>query len=156
TFALAPSQLALDPADEVLLDVGGRTHRLRLTQVDDAGARRIEAVATDPSIYEAIVGPQRAPGGTQGLSFTGRARWVSPAPPLLPGTETPGAPHAAAFASPWPGSVLVLKSASDEGFTLDTTLPRAAAIGETTADFASGPPWRWDEANALRIRLYNG
>ncbi len=38
-FALPPSQLALDPADEVVLTAGGRTRRLRLTEIDDAGAR---------------------------------------------------------------------------------------------------------------------
>jgi GTA TIM-barrel-like domain/Putative phage tail protein len=37
-FALAPSQIALDPADEILLEAGGRTRRLRLTGIDDAGA----------------------------------------------------------------------------------------------------------------------
>ncbi|HWA31780.1 MAG TPA: glycoside hydrolase/phage tail family protein, partial [Rhizomicrobium sp.] len=38
-FSLPPSQLALDPADEVELTAGGRTHRLRLTEINDAGAR---------------------------------------------------------------------------------------------------------------------
>ena len=31
-----------------------------------------------------------------------------------------------------------------------------ATIGETTADFYSGPLWRWDDVNELKIRLYNG
>src|SRR4029077_11744130 len=52
SFALPPSMLALAPADEVLFDAGGRTRRLRLTEIDDAGARKMQAVATDPSIYE--------------------------------------------------------------------------------------------------------
>ena len=39
SFALRAIALALDPTDEVLLDAGGRTRRLRLTEIDDAGAR---------------------------------------------------------------------------------------------------------------------
>jgi hypothetical protein len=76
--------------------------------------------------------------------------------PLLTGNETPWAPTSAAFASPWPGQVVVLKSATESNYTLDTALTRAAIIGVTTADFYSGPIWRWDETNTLSIRLFNG
>jgi hypothetical protein len=155
-FALAPSKLALDPADEVLLDAGGRTRRLRIAEIRDAGSRQMQAVATDPSIYEAIVGPQRLPGGTQGLTFSGRALAVFLDLPLLTGNETPWAPHAAAVARPWPGSVLVLRSAGDANYALDTALALPATIGATTADFHAGPAWRWDETGALQIRLTNG
>jgi hypothetical protein len=148
--------LTLDPADEVLLDAGGRMRRLRLTEIDDAGARKVQAVATDPSDYESIVGPSRAPGAAGSLAFTGRDLVVFLDLPLLTGNEIPWAPHAAAFANPWPGAVLVLRSASDANFALDTTLTRAAAIGETASDLYSGPAWRWDEANTLDIELYNG
>lgn len=155
-FSLPPSQLVLDPSDEVVLDAGGRERRLRLNEIDDAGARTVQAVTTDPSIYEPITGPSRAPGSGQDILYTGRALAVFLDLPLLMGNEVPWAPYAAAFAAPWPGSVLVYRSASDSGFTLDTALGRAAIIGETTSDFSSGPLWRWDEANALSIRLYDG
>ena len=39
---------------------------------------------------------------------------------------------------------------------LDTTLTKPATIGETTADFFGGPTWRWDEANELKIAIYDG
>jgi hypothetical protein len=156
TLALPPSALALDPTDEVLLDAGGRTRRLRLTGIDDAGARKIQAVATDPSIYESIVGPSRAPDGGGDFGFPGRALVVFMDLPLLTGTEIPWAPTAAAFANPWPGAELILKSASDSNYTLDTSLTIPAAIGETTSDFSSGPLWCWDEGNTLDIKLYNG
>ena len=155
-FALPPSRLALDAADEVLLDAGGRVRRLRLTEIDDAGPRKMQAVATDPSIYESIVGPSRAPGGAGSLAFYGRDLVVFADLPLLTGNEIPWSPHVAAFAAPWPGAVLVLRSASDANFALDTTLTSAAAIGETASDLHSGPAWRWDEANTLEVELYNG
>ncbi|HWA91803.1 MAG TPA: glycoside hydrolase TIM-barrel-like domain-containing protein [Rhizomicrobium sp.] len=156
SFALPPSRLALDPTDEVLLDAGGRARRLRLTGIDDSGARSVQALTTDPSVYEPLTGPSRAPGAGQGLALTGRALLVFLDLPLLTGDEVPWAPHVAGFASPWPGAVLVLKSPSDSGYTLDTALTLPAAIGETAEDFHSGPAWRWDDAGALAIRLYNG
>ncbi|MEI9995688.1 MAG: glycoside hydrolase/phage tail family protein [Rhizomicrobium sp.] len=156
SFALPPSHLARDVTDEVVLTLGGRDHRLRLTQIDDAGARKIEAVATDPSIYEPLTGPSRAPGQAQSLALPGRALAVFMDLPLLTGNETPWAPTAAAYAAPWPGSVQVLKSASESNYALSRTLAKPATLGRTTADFWSGPLWRWDTVNALRIRLGAG
>jgi GTA TIM-barrel-like domain/Putative phage tail protein len=157
TFSLPPSALALDPTDEVWLSAGGRTRRLRLNGIDDAGPRKIDAVATDPSVYEPITGPMRSPGAGQGAAGQpGRALVEFLDLPLLSGNEVPWAPHVCAFANPWPGAVMVLRSAGDSNFALDTQLTLAAHIGETTADFFSGPAWRWDEANALSIRLVNG
>lgn len=156
TFALPPSHLARDVADEIVLDANGRSHRLRLTQIDDAAARHIEAVATDPALYEPTTGPAREPLTTQTLQQPGRALLVFLDLPLLTGKEVPWAPHVAAFASPWPGAVQVLRSTTDANFALDTTLTKPATLGETTADFSSGVPWRWDKANALHVRLYGG
>ncbi len=155
-FALAPSQIALDASDEVSLTAGGRTHRLRLTEIDDAGMRKIQAVATDPSIYNSITGPSRAPNIAASLSQAGRALVVFLDLPLLSADRNAWDPFAAAFASPWPGAVAVFRSASESNFTLDTALGKPATIGETTADFYSGPLWRWDNANALAVKLYNG
>jgi hypothetical protein len=155
TFALPPSRLALDPSDEVELTAGGRVRRLRLTEVNDAGARSMQAVATDPSIYEEIVGASRAPGMMQTLTATGRALVAFLDLPWLTQAQPPWDPLAAAFASPWPGAVLVLRSASDANYLLDTTLTKPATVGETTADFSAGPLWRWDETNELNIALYD-
>jgi len=155
-FALPPSRIALDAADEILLDAGGRMRHLRISAIDDAGFRNLETVATDPSIYDSIIGPSRALGAAQSLAFTGRALVAFLDLPLLTGAETPWAPTVCAFASPWPGAVLILKSASESNYTLDTQLTRAAIMGVTTADFHRGPTSRWDETNILRLRLFNG
>ena len=155
-FALPPSRLALDAADEVLLSAGGRMHRLRLSAIDDAQARQIEAVATDPSLYEPLTGASRAPGMLQTLAPVGRALVVFLDLPRLTESDNDWAPHAAAFASPWPGGVQILKSASTANYVLDTSLLRPAAIGQTTADFAAGPIWCWDQTNSLAISLVQG
>ncbi|HEY0105360.1 MAG TPA: glycoside hydrolase TIM-barrel-like domain-containing protein [Rhizomicrobium sp.] len=155
-FALPPSQLARDATDELVLTVGGRAHRLRLTQIDDAAARAIEAVATDPSIYEPLSGPSRGPLAIQQIAPPGRALLVFLDLPLLTGNESPYAPFAASYAAPWPGQVQVLKSASESNYALNTTLTKAAVLGRTTAAFHAGPAWRWDLVNTLAIRLNAG
>jgi hypothetical protein len=155
TFALAPSQLALDPTDEVQLTAGGRSYRLRLTEIDDTESRAVQACATDPSIYDTITGPARAPVAVPAPK-AGRALVVFADLPLLTTDQTPWDAFAAAYASPWPGSVLVLRSASDSNYKLDTTLNIAAIIGETNSTLYSGPVWRWDDVNTLAIKLSSG
>ena len=156
TLALPPSQLAADVTDEIALTSAGRTHRLRISQIDDSASRAIQAVATDPSIYEPLTGPSRAPGQSQNLSPAGRALLVFLDLPLLTGKEVPWAPFAASYASPWGQGVQLLGSASDSNYALSREFSRAAILGRTTADFYSGPLWRWDEVGALRIRLSSG
>jgi len=153
-FSLPPSLLALDPADEVLLNAGGRTRRLRISSIDDAGARSVEAVATDPSIYETLDGAARATAPVQSVRQPGRALVVFLDLPLLSEAQNPNAPLVAAFADPWPGSVQVFLA--DAASSLNATLTRPASIGETTADFWPGPLNRWDTVNTLTVTLISG
>jgi hypothetical protein len=147
--------LSLDPADEVELNAGGRVYRLRLNEIDDAGARGIQAIATDPSIYEIFPGVARVPPVAKSAA-AGRALTVFLDLPLLSGDQNAWAPLAAAYADPWPGSVFILRSATDSNYQLDTALTLAADIGETTTDLFSGPAWRWDDVNSVGIKLSNG
>jgi hypothetical protein len=150
-FSLPPSRLALDPGDEVLLDAGGRTRRLRLTEIDDSGGRNLKAVATDPSLYQTIPGAGRSTGTVESLSQPGRALVVFLDLPLISDNQIPHAPLVAAYADPWPGSVLVFKGSEPVA-----TLTRPAKIGTTTSDFWSGPLWRWDLVNTLSLKLVSG
>ena len=154
-FALAPSWLSLDPADEVELNAGGRSRRLRLNEIDDAGARNIQAIATDPSIYEIFPGVARVPAISRAAT-PGRALTVFLDLPLLSADQNGWAPLAAAYADPWPGAVFVLRSATESNYQLDTSLTFAAQIGETTTDLFSGPAWRWDAVNSVGVKLYSG
>ncbi|HEY4264707.1 MAG TPA: glycoside hydrolase TIM-barrel-like domain-containing protein [Micropepsaceae bacterium] len=155
-FALPPARIALDPADEVTLAVGGRTRRLRVTEIGDAGPRAIAAVMTDPSIYETLNGPDRGVGALTGVNVAGRAILAFLDLPLLTGTELAYAPHVAAYATPWPGSVLVYRSTSDANYALDTQLATAAIMGELRFDFYAGATGRWDKGNQLWLTLYGG
>lgn len=156
SFTLPPSALALDPGDEVALDIDGRDHRLRLTQIEDNAARAMEAVATDPSLYEVLAGPARAPALLQTLAQPGRPLLFFLDLPWITESQNACAPFVAAYADPWPGSVAVLRSATGSGFALDATITRPCSFGVTTQDFWSGPPWRWDMVNSLCVKLANG
>ena len=155
-FALPPSEIALDPADEVTLTIGGRARRLRMTEIGDAGARAVSAVMTDPSIYESVNGPDRGVSALQSVTVAGRAILAFLDLPLLRGDEVPHAPHVAAYATPWPGSVLVYRSASNSNYELDTQLATAGTMGELSFDFYAGPAGRWDKGNQLWVMLYSG
>jgi len=155
-FALPPSRLALDPGDELLLEAGGRTRRLRLTAIGDAGARGIEAVATDPSLYMPVTGPMGLPRLHQSLSPPGRVKLVFLDLPWLTAGQNTGAPFVAAHADPWPGAVAVMRSASDGHYALDATLTRPCTLGVTVEDFWSGPAGHWDRVNRLKVRLAQG
>jgi hypothetical protein len=152
-FSLPPSLLALDPADEVLLNTGGRVRRLRLTAIEDADTRAVTAIATDPSLYDAYGGAACSVPAAESLRTPGRPLVVLLDLPLLTDEQNPNAPFAAAFADPWPGRVDVYK---DYGSTPAVSLTAAATIGETLYDFWSGPLNRWDLVNALYVKLYRG
>ncbi|MDR3527323.1 MAG: glycoside hydrolase/phage tail family protein [Rhizomicrobium sp.] len=151
SFALPPSRLALDPSDEILLSAGGRQRRLRLTAIADAGQRACDAVATDPSVYAPLVGASRSVAQPQILPQLGRPLLVLLDLPWLSEAQNPTSPFAAAFADPWPGQVVLYK---DGARVLSLSQP--ATIGETLADFWSGPLNRFDRINTLTLKLYHG
>lgn len=152
-FSLPPSLIALDPADEVLLNTGGRVRRLRLTTIEDTSARAIGAVATDPSLYESVAGPARSVAAAEVVRVPGRPLVVLLDLPLLSDDQNPNAPFAAAFADPWPGRVDLYK---DYAMTPAVSLTAPATIGETLTDFWPGPLNRWDCVNTLSVKLYRG
>jgi hypothetical protein len=154
-FLLPPSRLALEPADEVVLDAGGRGHRLRLTAIAYAGARAVEAVATDPSLYNAS-GPAGLPQVRQALTPPGRVALFFLDLPWVREGQNTAAPFVGAFADPWPGAVAVMRSAGADNYALDATLTRPCGFGVTTQDFWSGPVGHWDRVNVLHVKLAHG
>jgi hypothetical protein len=52
--------------------------------------------------------------------------------------------------------VAVARSASEDGFALDAVIERPCSFGVTTQDFWSGPCWRWDLVNTLKVKLTRG
>jgi GTA TIM-barrel-like domain/Putative phage tail protein len=147
SFTLPPDQLKLMPGD--VLDSNGS--RWRITAIADGMARRIEAVAHAPDIYQASHAPAR------------KALAAAPAiygPPQLVvmdlamvTAKSTAAPWFAAFAKPWPGKLALYRKTSAASFTYNRTLDARATMGSTLTALPTGIQWRIDYSNALDIEL---
>ncbi|MEP0456442.1 MAG: hypothetical protein ABJD57_26605, partial [Roseibium sp.] len=62
----------------------------------------------------------------------------------------------AAFASPWPGALMLMRSATGSGFQPVLTLDRPATLGHLVSDLAPGPLGQWDHANHIDVEIYGG
>ena len=76
--------------------------------------------------------------------------------PLLRGDEAPYAGYVAANADPWSGAVAVYRSPSTSGYELNAIVPARATMGRTVFDAYSGPLYRYDKSNVLRVALDYG
>lgn len=156
-FALPPSQLPLRAGDVVSLpaDQGEGSSLFRIDRVDQAEFKQIEAVRIDPAIYTP------SPLSDE---LVGMRAFVAPVPvyplfldiPLLTGDEVPHAPHIAASANPWPGSVALYSSLTEQNFDLNTILPLRATIGTTRSPMLRASAGLIDRGDALEVRLISG
>ena len=154
-FALPPSQLAIRAGDVVALPVEGGTANYRIDRVEQAEFQMLEAVRVEPETYthsdavETVVRPKA---------------FVAPVPvdplfldlPLLTGSEEPHAPHVAATARPWPGTVAVFGAAQDDGYELNRLLPTSAIVGSTETPLYAVKPGLLDRGGLLRVKLVSG
>ncbi len=156
-FALPPSRLPVRAGDVVSLpaDQGEGSALYRIDRVDQAEFQQVEAVRIDPEVYET------SPIEDDQVSIR---PFVSPVPvhplfldlPLLRGDETPFAPYIAASANPWPGSVALYSSQTDQNFGLNTILPIRSTIGVTRSAMTCARPGVTDHGDALEVRLISG
>jgi hypothetical protein len=154
-FRLAPSRLALDPADVIRLEHDGREVELRLVSIADAEARGVEAVRQDREAYDLPPGQARTSTLTRAIVFGPPVTVLMDLPQL--GEDQPAhRPLVAAHAVPWPGEIAVLRSPATDGFELLTTFGSRARIGALAFDFWPGPVSRFDLGNALVIDLLSG
>jgi hypothetical protein len=145
-FAVPPSLISLEPGDVVTFE--GR--RFRITDIADGVQRKIEAVQFEPTVYDPPPSPTRAervdtilPAGAPQVIMMDLA------------TGTP-APRIAAQATPWPGTLAVLRSTGTQSFALNTVVTAQATVGETLTPFAQGRLWRLDQGTVLDVRLSHG
>jgi hypothetical protein len=156
-FALPPSQMTVRAGDVVSLpaDQGEGASLFRIDRVDQAEFQQIEAVRIDPQVYEPA--PMLD-------DLIGLRRFVATVPvfplfldlPLLTGDEVPHAPHIAASANPWPGSVALYSSLTDQNYGINTVLPIRSVIGRTRAPMTAALPGLVDRGGALEVKLISG
>jgi hypothetical protein len=155
TLTLPPSRLALDPGDVLALTHDGRDYELRLTVLSDGEARGVSAVMQDRDVYDLPPGAATEGAVSSAVVF-GTARVEFLDLPQLSEDVSAWYPALAAWARPWPGSVAVYRSASDDGFELQTSFVDRAEFGVTLTDLDAGPASRIDHANVLDIELVSG
>lgn len=156
-LALPPSALSVGAGDVIRLPVeAGETEALyRVDQVEMTDRQVIEAVRIEAGIYEPSEAPEDLPA-VRGF--------VPPMPveplfldlPLMSGDEVPHAPHLAVTGNPWPGSVALYASDTDDGYTLSQLIEARAIVGVTETPLDAAPIGLWDNGAALQVRLYSG
>jgi len=127
----------------------------RIDRVDLGDRQLIDAVRIEPALYEPGDGPDTA--GPQ-------SAFAAPVPvtslfldlPLMRGDEVPHAPHLAVSADPWPGSVALYASGSDDNYVLNEILAASSVIGVTENPLDTAPAGLWDRGGDLQVRLISG
>jgi hypothetical protein len=155
SLALGNSGLAIEPGDVCDLATADEAATLLVTRVEDGLVRRIEGRSIDPAVLSPVaeVIRENPPAGADDAT----APLITLLDlPLMTGSEPGWQPYVAAFADPWPGAVALSIGTPDTGFVPRQGLDRRAAIGELTEPLAAGPLARWDEGNAIHVRLYGG
>ena len=155
SFRLPPSRLALDPGDVIDLAQDGRRMQLRLLSVADGPARGISAIRQDQAVHDLPPGQPRATGLTRAVVF-GAPEVLLLDLPQLAEDEVAHQPRMAANAKPWPGSLAVFRSLSDDGFTLLDRVTGRATVGVLASALKAGPTSRWDLANSVEVDLPGG
>ena len=152
---LPPSRLSLDPGDVVSLANDGRLIDYRITRINDAGPRAIEAIRTDAAIYDLPPGQYR-PASLPGATVFGPAEIALMDLPQISDAVPAHRPYAAVFAKPWYGTAAVWRSADISGFALLDTIGQSAHMGVLATNLPAGQLNRFDHGNELLIDLFSG
>lgn len=154
-IALPMAQQQIVPGDVIKLEDGATGGTYRVERIEEQGARSIEAVRVEQSVYK-----QKDIGSTVGtISDVRPARSVLFRfldLPLLQSTQTSVGPHFAATASPWPGGVAAYQSASDDGYVLNTVLEAPVQFGTTQTVLKTPCIGRWIEGEGVDVKLSQG
>lgn len=156
-FALPPSAMALGAGDvvQIATDQDEGSAQFRIDRVEHSTMQLIEAVRTEPKVYEPSEMPDDMPV---------QSPFTAPVPvlplfldlPLLTGDEVAHAPHIAVTSSPWPGAVAVYGSSTDDNYFLNEILSTRAAIGVTQTALNFAPTGLWDYGDTLQVKLIGG
>lgn len=156
-FALPPSRLDLGAGD--IVSVSGDQLEgdalYRIDRVEHTELQLIDAVRIEPSVYE-------LPEIAEKLAV--QRAFAAPIPvlplfmdlPLMRGDEVPHAPHLAVTSQPWPGSVAVYSSESDDNFVLDEIIAARSVIGKLEAPLRWARPGLWQNGEILQVKLIHG
>jgi len=155
SFQLPPSALHLTVGDVVSLNLNGRSGTFRIVKITDEFERKVEAKATELSVFSEVAAVERTHTLPQPTVY-GPADLLFLDLPLIHGTEVAHQPHVALYAEPWPGSISLLRSGSGENFTLDQMVTTLSIMGRLDVALPPGPESRWDRSNRVTVTLSSG
>lgn len=149
TLSLGPARLGLEPGDRVTFAGGDDVFEITRIEEGDIAALSLQRVraATLPAVRLIDPGAPPTPAQASTPAFA-----VLDLPPL-PGAESDDRPLVAVSATPWLGSHEVFAGATLSQRALAL---QPAAMGELVWALWPGPVDRWDDANQVRVKLYNG
>lgn len=156
-FSLPMSHLDVGAGDIVRLplETNETPGVYRVDQVEMTDRQIVSATRIEAGLYEPVEAPEDLP--------TVRA-FVPPAPvqpvfldlPLIRGDEAPHAPHLAVSGNPWPGSVAVYASDTDQNYAQSDLVSARAVMGVTETPLDAAGAGVWDRGADLQVRLFHG
>lgn len=154
-FSIPPSDMFLEPSDVITLNVHNHNYKFRVIGLSDHGARDLELLQIDPSIYEHVRAADRITSTPPGITYGQPSAFFMDLP-LLSDLDNEAAGYVSAQTNPWPGSVVGYRSVTTSNFGLNFALSQAATVGTTLYDFYNGPTGYFDTVNQLIVELVNG
>lgn len=152
--ALPLSWLRLDPGDTIRFAPLGEDYRL--AAIAEAEALGLRGTRTEAGLYVAPSPAPRRPMPPPAPDTEADAIVVFLDGPMLRDDDAAHRGHVGAAMIPWGAGVALYRSPATSGYALTNALTTPAVIGETTADFYSGPLWRWDRVNHLYLEIERG
>lgn len=147
--AVGPAHLALEPGDRISL--GEDTDTFEVQRIEDGASRALELRRTRPPLAVQLQGGDPNAPTTPSIAPTPAFAVLDL--PLLPGAEDDERPLAAVFAAPWLGAHDLYAGSAT---TQRARVAQPAIMGELLWALWPGPLDRWDDGNAVRIKLYGG
>lgn len=154
-FTLPMSRLEVGAGD-VMCIIGQSCEGLyRVDRVEQGMSQLIEAVRIEPETYRPVDMAEDA---------IRLRKFQAPVPvfplfmdlPLIQGTEVPHAPHLAVTSKPWPGSVALYSSGSDDNYALNQIIAARSTIGISENAMFEARSGLIDHGAGLRVKLTSG
>ncbi|MBV8848098.1 MAG: glycoside hydrolase TIM-barrel-like domain-containing protein, partial [Methylobacteriaceae bacterium] len=154
-FCVRPSLVALEPGDNVSLDIGGEQRLFEIQRINDGLVRTIAARAIEPSVYDRGL-PSLVRRNVPLPRFPGPPQVAALDLAIVRGTSA-ALQYLAVAADPWPGAMAVWQANADSSsYDLIGTIARPAIIGTTLDTLGAGPASSLDLENSVTLRIGQG
>lgn len=139
--------LRLEAGDVVSLELRGGDWRVVRLDLDGTPSAMLEPISAPEAEAD-----DRLPATPEAVPAAGAPFLRLLDPPPLPGAESDLRPLAVVAADPW-RPMQVLAGPAPHALTVRAEVAEPATVGRLNEPLSSGPRHRWDETNALLVRL---